>query len=63
VVRAGQMAAVTPVLLQVCWQKAGKHEIHEIQVTKGLSEDVRVKGEDSWSCRSVKRDTISVEES
>jgi hypothetical protein len=32
---------------QACWQKAAKHEIHEIRATKGLSEDGRIKDRDN----------------
>jgi hypothetical protein len=37
-----------PAHLRACWQKAGKPEIREIQVTKGLSEDEKVDVFNSW---------------
>jgi len=45
--KAEQTADETPVRLQVYWQRAGKQEILEIQVTKGLFEDAKIKDKDN----------------
>jgi len=45
--KAIEAADGIPVHRPVCWQKAGKPETREIQVTRGLFAGVKVKGKSS----------------
>jgi len=45
--KAIELAGGIPVRPRVYWQKVERQEIPEIQVTRGLSEDEKVKGEDN----------------
>jgi len=48
-VKAGEAVGEIHVRRQVCWPKAEKQEIPEIQVTRESFEDEKVKDMDSWS--------------
>jgi len=45
--KAEQTADGIPVRPLVCWQKVEKQEIPENRVTRGLSEDAKVKGKNN----------------
>jgi hypothetical protein len=45
--KAIEAAGGIPVRRPVCWQKVVKPETREIQVTRGLFEDAKVKGKNS----------------